>query len=99
MEQEHTPILLNVIICGGLNILDPWELIWWVTKKYLDGSQLTAKAEYMGKSIYGQLKPHSIERTQAALTRSCLVDLLTEKGTFTFNCKHLKEIDISTLQK
>jgi hypothetical protein len=95
MEQERTPSLLNVNICGFPNILDPWDLIRWITLKFLAGSQLTATAVYFGKRISGQLKPHSLERTQQELARSCLVDLLTEKGTFTFNCKHI--IDINTL--
>lgn len=64
-------------------------------KKNLTGSQLTATAVYKGKSLSGQLRPHSIDRTQVELTRSCLVDLLTVEGTFTFNCKHL--ISITTL--
>ena len=95
MEHFRTPSLLNVNICGFLNIVDPWELMHWITKKILAGSQLTATAVYMGKSISGKLKPHSIDRTQVELTRTCLVDLLTVEGTFTFNCKHL--IDITTL--
>ena len=70
----------------------------WIIQKRLAGAQLTATAEYMGKRLSGQLKPYNINRFMPELTTSCLVDLHTEEGTFTFNCKYLKEIDLSTLE-
>lgn len=90
--------ILKVNICGFPNFLSPWVLMRYITRNFCAGSLMRATALYQGIRISGQLKPHSIDRTQAELTRSRLVDLLTEDGTFTLNCKYLKEIDLLTLK-
>ena len=86
--------LVTVNICGFPNILDTWELIHWITAKTLTGSKLTASAFYHNTYLKGQLLPHSIDGTQFELTRSLLVDLITPQGTYTFNCKHLTDIEL-----
>lgn len=84
---------LTLYICNGINTLDEWDLLRWIVLKTLAGTELYAKAEWAGKHISGRLLPHSIDRTQHSLTRSLLVDVITDDGTYTFHCKCLTHIN------
>lgn len=83
---------ITLIICGGTYMLDPWELMRWIVQKTLQGQKLYCKGTWASTFISGQLLPHSIDRTQPELTRSTLVDLITNEGLRTFNCKYLTHI-------
>lgn len=95
MQNENYSADLIITICSGTYTLDQWELLRWIVQKTLQGQKLYAKGTWAGKHISGQLLPHSIDRTQPELTRSTLVDLITTKGTHTFNCKYLTRIEIT----
>lgn len=96
MNTEIYPSELTLIICGGTYMLDEWELMRWIVKKHLEyGARLKARAVYCGAELRGILRPRSIDRTVHELTRSTLVDLITNKGLRTFNCKYLTHIEIT----
>lgn len=83
-------------ICNCSTIIGEWDLMRWIVKKHFEyGKRLTARANYHGAELRGVLLPRSIDRTQPELTRSTLVDLITTKGTHTFNCKYLTHIEIT----
>lgn len=80
-------------ICNVQTILGEWDLMRWIVKKHLEyGTRLKARATYCGAELRGILRPRSIDRTQPELTRSTLVDLITNEGLRTFNCKYLTHI-------
>ena len=95
MQNETYSQDITLTICGGTYTLDPWELLRWIVQKTLQGQKLYAKGTWAGKRISGQLLPRSIDRTQTELTRSTLVDIITNKGLRTVNCKHLTHIEIT----
>ena len=90
MNPETHPDIITLEICGGSVTLGPWELMRWIVQKtILQGQTLYARGECAATPINGKLLPHSVDRTQRELTRSLLVDILTDNGTYTINCKHL----------
>lgn len=96
MQNETYSSNLTLTICGGTYMLDPWELMRWIVKKHFEyGKRLKGRANYHGTELRGVLLPHSIDRTQTELTRSTLVDLITNEGLRTFNCKYLTHIEIT----
>lgn len=95
MQNETYSPDITLTICGGTYTLDQWELMRWIVQKTLQGQKLYCKGEWAGRRISGKLLPHSIDRTQPELTRSTLVDLITNKGLRTVNCKHLTHIEIT----
>ena len=94
MNTETHPDIISLKICGCGVTLDPWELMRWIVQKtILQCQTLYASGECAATPINGKLLPHSVDRTQYELTRSLLVDILTDNGTYTITCKHLTRID------
>lgn len=87
--------IITLKICGWTCELDPWELIRWIGIQTLfRNATLTAKAMYCNTELQGRLTLYSKNRFMPELSMTLLVNLLTPQGTYTFNCKHLTEIEL-----